>query len=146
MLVLGHVGLNVTELDRSIQFYKEVLGFTLRMKSEEPGRKFAFLGDDQVNRVTLWEQSEGSFSKQTPGLHHLAFEVESVEIIQAYEARLKEHGVKFIYNGITAHAEGGDSGGIFFEDPDGIRLEIYVRQGIGGHTNNVAHGRACGFF
>lgn len=32
------------------------------------------------------------------------------------------------------HAEGAQSGGVFFEDPDGIRLEIYAPNGAGDQT------------
>ncbi len=41
--------------------------------------------------------------------------------------------VPFIYDGIVPHAEGAQSGGIFFEDPDGIRLEIYAPNGAADH-------------
>lgn len=143
---LGHIGLNVSEIGRSVLFYTEVLGFTLRNLSEEPGRKFALLGDDQKNLVTLWQQSEGSFSPRLPGLHHLAFEVDSLDTIKGYEEKLRANGVPFIYDGMVAHTEGGDSGGIFFEDPDGIRLEIYALQGVGCHAHTATEGKACGFF
>ncbi|WP_219833920.1 VOC family protein [Paenibacillus sp. R14(2021)] len=143
---IGHIGLNVSDLNRSITFYTEVLGLKLRTLSEEPGKRFAYLGDDTKNTVTLWEQSEGTFSKRTPGLHHLAFEADSAEAVKSYEEKLKAYGASFIYEGLVVHREGGDSGGIFFEDPDGIRVEIYTAQGVSGHDHSSANGSACGFF
>jgi hypothetical protein len=50
------------------------------------------------------------------------------------------------HGGIVPHAEGRSSGGLFFEDPDGIRLEIFTATGVGDHV--APHGAAptCGFF
>lgn len=145
-MLLGHIGLNVTELERSIRFYTEVLGFTLRTHSDDPDKKFALLGDKTQNLVTLWQQSEGTFSTELPGLHHLAFEVESVEDVKKLEDRLKAYGTAFIYEGMVAHSDGADSGGIYFTDPDGLRLEIYARTGVSAHASTPSNGLACGFF
>jgi catechol 2,3-dioxygenase-like lactoylglutathione lyase family enzyme len=143
-LATGHVGLNVTNLDRSRDFYTAVLGLKATGGSEESGRRFAFLSDDQRIVLTLWEQSDGRFSHATPGLHHLSFQVPSVEDVRAAESRLKERGARFLYDGVVPHAEGRDSGGIFFEDPDGTRLEIFTTSGAAGKAQS--DGPACGFF
>ncbi|WP_426449493.1 VOC family protein [Paenibacillus sp. S-38] len=142
----GHVGLNVTELDRSVAFYGKVFGFQVKYRSDEAGRAFAFLGDDSGLVLTLWQQSEGSFDTGRPGLHHLAFEAASIEQIRSIEERLRADGVELIYDGIVPHGETANSGGIFFLDPDGVRLEIYVPEGVQGHVHAPTEGPACGFF
>ena len=45
------------------------------------------------------------------------------------ERRIRDLGGTVHHDGIVPHAEGMDSGGVFFEDPDGIRLEIFASTG-----------------
>jgi catechol 2,3-dioxygenase-like lactoylglutathione lyase family enzyme len=137
----GHVGLNVTHLDRSVDFYRRVFGWSLRGR----GDGFAFLGDDARLVITLWQQAAGEFSVGTPGLHHLSFEVESLADVQAVEARVREAGLRLYHDGIVPHSEGASSGGIFFEDPDGIRLEVFTSAGVSGEAPAGA-APTCGFF
>ncbi|KJS56637.1 VOC family protein [Streptomyces rubellomurinus] len=147
-LQTGHVGLNVTDLARSIDFYRAVLGLDIAHEGTEADRRFALLGRDGRLVVTLWQQSEGTFSTATPGLHHLSFEVESLDEVRATEALLRELGAEFAYDGVVPHGEGSASGGIFFTDPDGIRLEIYTRTGVDatGAAAPTADAPTCGFF
>ena len=142
----GHVGLNVSDLARSIRFYQEVFGFDVAAQSHEAGRQFAFLTQGETIVLTLWQQSDGSFVKDRPGLHHLSFQVDSIEQVRAAEQRLGELGAAIHHHGIVPHREGADSGGLFFEDPDGIRLEIFTAAGVG--NSPAPHGAAptCGFF
>ncbi|MFG2297134.1 VOC family protein [Streptomyces sp. NPDC048603] len=142
----GHVGLNVTDLARSIGFYGGVLGYDLLVEGKEEGRRFALLGQDGQLALALWEQAEGGFAPTAAGLHHLAFMAADVEEVRAYEARLRDLGVEFAYDGIVAHGEGAGSGGIFFHDPDGIRLEISVPTGVEGAPAPVEGAPTCGFF
>jgi catechol 2,3-dioxygenase-like lactoylglutathione lyase family enzyme len=79
-----------------------------------------------------------------PGLHHFSFLVLSSDYGRAAEKRLQARGAKFFYEGVVPHGEGRDSGGIFFEDPDGTRLEIFTTSGARGETKS--DGPACGFF
>jgi lactoylglutathione lyase len=140
----GHVGINVTDLDRSRDFYTSVLNLRQTGGSDDNGRRYAFLSDDQRIVLTLWEQSRGRFSGATPGLHHLSFQVASIDDVRAAEERLRARGAKFVYDGVVPHADGRDSGGIFFEDPDGTRLEIFTASGACGKAHS--DGPACGFF
>ena len=58
-LATGHVGLNVTDLERSVDFYRQALGFEPLGISADGERRYAFLGSEGVLRLTLWQQSEG---------------------------------------------------------------------------------------
>ncbi|WP_406860928.1 VOC family protein [Streptomyces sp. HUAS MG47] len=142
----GHIGINVTDLERSLGFYRDVLGFEVLGEGKEEGRRFAFLGQGGALAVTLWQQAEGAYDKARAGLHHLAFEVESMDRVRAAEAALKEFGVTFAYEGVVPHAEGAASGGVFFHDPDGIRLEIYAPKGAEGAEAPNTTAPTCGFF
>ena len=137
----GHVGLNVADLDRSVDFYAGIFGWTVKGRADG----YAFLGDDDRLILTLWKQSDGTFATDRPGLHHLSFEVDSLEAVQAAEERVREAGLKLYHDGIVPHGEGASSGGIFFEDPDGIRLEIYTGAGVHG-TAPSKDAPTCGFF
>ncbi len=142
----GHVGLNVSDLERSKAFYREVLGFEVLGESSDGGRRYALLGEEGALVLTLWQQSEGRFPTERPGLHHLSFRVATIEAVVEAERRLRELGAAFHYDGVVPHAEGSSSGGVFFEDPDGIRLEIFSATGAAGHAAPVAGAPTCGFF
>ncbi|MFH7599936.1 VOC family protein [Streptomyces racemochromogenes] len=142
----GHVGLNVTDLERSLAFYRDALGFGLLGEGKEEGRRFAFLGRDGELVLTLWQQAEDRYAPQAAGLHHLAFSAGTIEEVRAYEDRLRGLGVDFAYEGVVAHREGAASGGIFFHDPDGTRLEISVPTGAEGAPAPVESAPTCGFF
>src|ERR687888_424391 len=92
----GHIGLSVT------------------------GRRFAFLGAGGRMFLTLWQQSEAASDPRHAGLHHLAFQVPTLDAVQAAEAKLRARGVTPRYDGVVPHGEGADSAALFFEDPDGI--------------------------
>ena len=145
-LKTGHVGLNVTDLDRSTDFYSTVLGLQVQAQGEEPERRWAFLGRDGQLLVTLWQQSQGRFPTERPGLHHLSFQVESIQEVQAVEARLRDRSAQFAYDGVVPHGEGAASGGIYFTDPDGIRLEVYAPSGADSAPAPTAGAPTCGFF
>ncbi len=142
----GHVGLNVSNLARSKRFYQDVFGFDVLEESNEDGRAFAFLAQDKTLLLTLWQQSDGAFAKDRPGLHHLSFQVDSIGQVKDAERRLRELGAAIHHGGIVPHAEGADSGGVFFEDPDGIRLEIFAATGASESPAPHAGAPTCGFF
>ncbi|MFP3988687.1 VOC family protein [Streptomyces sp. E11-3] len=145
-LQTGHIGLNVTDLDRSVDFYGKVFGFAVQAEGKEEGRRFAFLGRDGKLLVTLWQQSTEGFPTDRAGLHHLSFQVESIDEVRAAEDILRDLGAEFAYDGVVPHGEGAASGGIYFTDPDGIRLEIYAPTGAESATAPTAEAPTCGFF
>ena len=134
----GHIGLAVRDLRRSVSFYRDAFALTLMHEGEARGTRFAFLGDGARVTLTLWEQ-DGA------GLQHLAFEATSPEDLQAAQHRLARLGASLVYDGVVPHAEGAASGGLFFTDPDGIRLELYAPSGIEGNAP-VSGAPTCGFF
>ncbi|MBO4270475.1 VOC family protein [Microbispora triticiradicis] len=142
----GHVGLNVSDLDRSLAFYRKVFGFEVAGESSDETRPYAFLAQNGTLVLTLWQQSEGTFAAGLPGLHHLSFEMPDIEAVRKAEAVIRETGAKIHHGGIVPHREGGSSGGVFFEDPDGIRLEIYAASGADERPAPRSDAPTCGFF
>ena len=110
----GHVGINVTDLDRAVRFYESVFGFTVGGRSDQDARRFAFLNNGDTLALTLWQQSDGRFDGARPGLHHLSFRVPTLGDVRAAQDRVREAGGRFLYEGAVPHGEGASSGGIFF--------------------------------
>lgn len=142
----GHIGLSVTDLGRSIDFYREVLDLELLQVSTDAGRGFAFLGAGGRLFLTLWQQSGAAFEPRHAGLHHLAFQVPTLAAVEAAEVKLRARGITPRYDGVVPHGEGAESAALFFTDPDGIRLEIYSPTGAAGLRAPVAGAPSCGFF
>ncbi|MER6008108.1 VOC family protein [Nonomuraea angiospora] len=142
----GHVGLNVTDLDKSKEFYTRVFGFTVAGESQEDGRRYAFLTQDGTLVLTLWQQSAGRFEAGRPGLHHLSFQVADLDAVRRAETVIREIGATLFHDGVVPHREGASSGGVFFADPDGIRLEIFAPDGAGDRPAPSSEAPTCGFF
>ncbi|MEV0201754.1 VOC family protein [Nonomuraea sp. NPDC050691] len=142
----GHVGLNVTDIERSLPFYVQVFGFEVMAEGKENERRWAFLGRDDRLMVTLWQQSDTAFSATSAGLHHLSFQADSIDQVKAAEQVLRDLGARFQYDGVVPHGEGAASGGVFFTDPDGTRLEIYAPTGADTAPAPSGTAPTCGFF
>ncbi|AUG78612.1 glyoxalase [Kitasatospora sp. MMS16-BH015] len=141
-LQTGHIGINVTDLARSTAFYEQALGLETTYKAED----HAFLGTGDRTLVTLWQQSTDTFATDRPGLHHLSFQLDTLAEVLATEATLKSLGTHFTHEGVVPHHEGSASGGIFFTDPDGTRLEIYTAQAMTEAVAAPSEAPTCGFF
>lgn len=145
-LQTGHVGLNVSRLERSQAFYQRLLGLTVAKEGTDARERWVFLGRDGKLVVTLFQQSSEPFSPTTAGLHHLSFQVKDMEQVRAAEKIAHELNAPFLHDSIVAHSEGSHSGGIFFTDPDGIRLEIFAPTGAEESPAPSGEGPTCGFF
>ena len=146
-MLTGHVGLNVTDLDRSIDFYRRVFGLDLLNQPDAADpHAYARLGHEGHLVLTLWPQSAGKFSADTPGLHHLAFQVETPELVEQARSVLEELGARFAYDGVVPHRDGAESGGLFFFDPDGTRLEISTKHAPVTAPAPSGSAPTCGFF
>ncbi|MFD4789737.1 VOC family protein [Streptomyces sp. NPDC058459] len=121
----GSAGLNVTDLDRSIAFYERALRFEVIRRSSDPARPYALLGQESAVLLTLWQQTSERFAPDRAGLHHLSFEVPTVEALGETEAALRTAGIA-IRDDPGAPGQAAATGQLFFLDPDGIRLEVYT--------------------
>jgi catechol 2,3-dioxygenase-like lactoylglutathione lyase family enzyme len=142
----GHIALYVTDLSRSTAFYRTVFGFDVLGERADVDRRFAFLALDGALVLTLWQQSDGVFPTDRPGLHHLSFEVADMDAVRRAEAVLRELDVRFVHDGVVPHGEGAASGGVFFTDPDGVRLEIHAPSGAENAPAPTPGAPTCGFF
>jgi len=120
---LGHVVLQVSDLERSLVFYTRVLGFKVtELYSEDlqPGG-FAFLrcSTDHHSIALVGSATRRS---QHAELHHVAFEVGSLDEVFAARERLREQGATITFEG---RRRAGCQIAVEFLDPDGHCLEIY---------------------
>ncbi|MEV6827077.1 phytanoyl-CoA dioxygenase family protein [Amycolatopsis sp. NPDC051102] len=123
-VALGSCGVNVTDLGESIRFYEAALGFEVVRAETDGEYPYALMGRAGTVLLTLWQQAGSRFDRSVAGLHHLSFEVPSVDDLTSVEAALRETGVVVRDESVPGAA--AETGQVFFEDPDGIRLEVYT--------------------
>jgi catechol 2,3-dioxygenase-like lactoylglutathione lyase family enzyme len=116
---LNHLTLAVTDLGRSVAFYREVLGFALRA---------TWATGAYLEAGTLWLcLSAGDAGATAPGDTHFAFDV-AAEDFAALAERIRQAAPLW-----KANTSEGDS--LYFLDPDGYRLELHV----GSLASRLAH-------
>jgi catechol 2,3-dioxygenase-like lactoylglutathione lyase family enzyme len=120
---IGHVALYVSDIHRSARFYADILGFyTSDIYGEDmmPGGAVFMRCNPDHHGIALFKATEAN--PTSAGLHHLAFEVATLdEVVQARE-HLRQHAVAVDFDG---RRRAGVQIAVEFRDPDGHRLEIY---------------------
>src|SRR5262245_39161961 len=119
---IGHVVLNVTDLEASLAFYTELLGLQVSDRypdSMVPGGMVFLRCNTDHHGVAL---VGGARASDRSSLNHFAFEVGSLEEVFRARAWLGKHGVPIHFEG---RRRAGCQVAVEFTDPDGNNLEIY---------------------
>jgi len=121
---LLHTRYRVNDLERTVKFYREVLGLTEIQRHKSPrGSELVFLkapGSEELIEITFFPGS-GPVQAQ-PDLTHLAFEVEN---LAAFEKHLAAHGLKFS-DGPTTSSAGTTFA--FIDAPEGYEIELIQKK------------------
>ena len=120
---VGHLVLSVKDVERSKRFFQEILGFPVVAQNERGMVFFSTDVKDNHHMLAIMPAKEGA-AMPTPdqvGMQHVSFELGSFAELQDAWTLFKEKGVpidRTVYHGITKS--------VYFYDPDGNRLELYV--------------------
>ena len=119
-LRIGHVVLKVRDLDRSLAFYRDLLGFQV---AGEMSNVMIFLTASGENHHDLALLRVGD-SAPSPlatavGLYHVAIQLSDWEAVQKAHALLSERG---LLRGAVDH---GVTRSLYTADPDGNEIELY---------------------
>jgi catechol 2,3-dioxygenase len=118
---IGHVHLKVSDIDRAVAFYGDVLGFELRQRY---GHQAAFMAADGYHHhigLNTWESAGGPPPPRgTTGLYHLAILYPTRADLGRALRRLLEHDV-----GLDGASDHGVSQALYLHDPDGNGIELY---------------------
>lgn len=135
-----HIGLTVTDIERSKAFYQELFGW--KEVGAEPQFGYVFLADDK-NFVTLWQESKSGYTKASAGLHHFALAVGGADELVQAEQILRKKGVRIHYDRIVPLHDGAREAELYFYDPDGIRVELFSPEGGEGREAPSRHVPSC---
>lgn len=122
---LDHVGLKVTDMDRSLRFYCDSLGLELLRRTDRGGGVISAVL--RVGKQELNVFSRADFGTIHPddhpvGLDHFCLEIESASIDDVAVA-LQQAGVPIAKGPVRRR----DGASLFVEDPDGCRVELIVK-------------------
>jgi catechol 2,3-dioxygenase len=118
---IGHVHLKVADLERSLAFYRDVLGFEL---TQRYGTEAAFLSAGGYHHhigLNTWMSKGGPPpSRNATGLFHAAILYPDRVTLADALRRLIQNGIEL--DGASDH---GVSEALYLRDPDGNGLELY---------------------
>ncbi len=118
---LNHAVLYVRDVEVSVAFYRDVLGF--RVVGEIPIGAFlqapGSTNDHDLGLFAIGSAAGASAAGQsTVGLHHLAWEVETLDELAAMRETLSQRGA------LVGASDHSTTKSLYAKDPDGIELEV----------------------
>jgi catechol-2,3-dioxygenase len=121
-LSIDHFGINVVDLDRMIDIYSRVMGFSLNDRGETAtGIEMAFLSrsPEKHHQIVL----AAGRSADTPSqINQISFRVDSLADLRRLNEMLEgEDEISELF--VTTH---GVSWSVYFKDPEGNRTEFFV--------------------
>ena len=118
---VGHVHLKVSDLERAVRFYRDVLGFEVTQRWEGQAAFLSAGGYHHHIGLNTWESLGGDPPPPgTTGLYHAAFLYPTRAALAEAYRRLLQHGV--LLDGAADH---GVSEALYLRDPDGNGIELY---------------------
>ena len=125
---LLHTRYRVNDLERTVKFYREILGLREVRRHKSPrGSELVFLKAPKSDEEIEICHFPGSSSVSVqPDLTHLAFEVDSLD---EFARHLAQHGLKYS-DGPTTSSSGSTFA--FVDAPEGYEIEL-IQKGKGGH-------------
>ena len=118
---IGHVHLKVSDIDRALAFYRDVLGFDQIMRLGDHAAFVSAGGYHHHLGLNTWESRGGSAPPPgTTGLFHVAIRYPDRRALGGALRRLVD--AKWPISGATDH---GVSEAIYLSDPDGNGIELY---------------------
>jgi catechol-2,3-dioxygenase len=122
---LNHAVLFVRDLERSVGFYRDVMGFSVVDMTPDGFRGAAFLqapdstNDHDLGLFEVGSQAAASGAgRSTVGLYHLAWEVDTLATLRDLAGRLGEAG------GLVGSSDHGTTKSLYGRDPDGLEFEV----------------------
>ena len=122
---LDHVGLKVTDMDRSLRFYCEALGLELLRRLDRGGGVTVAvlrLGNQELNVFSCADFASSHRDDDPAGLDHFCLEIESITT-EDLVAALRRSGVE-VAKGPEKRRDGTS---YFVDDPDGCRVELIIK-------------------
>jgi glyoxylase I family protein len=120
----GHIDLTVSDVDRSVRWWEDVLGFRLISTRERPDFKLCTVIHPSGFFIGLMQHTNGAasrFDERAVGLDHLALRVPDRGALEAWARHLDDLGVE--NSGVQDESAGPL---IVLRDPDNIQLELWV--------------------
>lgn len=118
---IGHIHLKVSDIDRSLAFYHELLGFEI---TQRYGSQAVFISaggyHHHIGLNTWHSKGAGPAPVNAPGLYHTAILYPTRKDLAVILKRLLE--AKYPLTGASDH---GVSEALYLDDPDGNGVELY---------------------
>ena len=128
-----HVDLVVSSIERSLPFYRELLGplgwHGVSETQGERGETIWYLWGPGTSIGLRGAQTEGPHDRYRIGLHHLALEAPSRSVVNERAEWVRAQGLE-IESGPEEYWYQPGYYAVFFYDPDGIKLEIVHVPGL----------------
>ncbi len=130
MAQIKHIAIATQDAEKTAKFYKEVFGLREVAKLDGENAKGFFLSDGNINLAILDFQNDqvagAEHGKDYSGIHHIGFEVESLEEIaekmKAANAQPRDDINQALHIGTPAHGAGNVE--VKYGGPEGVIIDV----------------------